>query len=94
MADVLRGMEDPEGQSGQEVAGREEAGHRAEAETCACCRDRGASEGEVGKHTSSGPVVVLWWCCGSLALLALLLEGNSHCRKRETSSSCGMLSSL
>lgn len=40
VADVLRGMEDPEGQSGQEVAGREEAGHRAEAEACARCRDR------------------------------------------------------
>lgn len=69
MADVLRGMEDPEGQSGQEVAGREEAGHRAEAETCACCRDRGASEGEVGKHTSSGPVVVLWFASFTSALV-------------------------
>lgn len=45
MADVLCGMEDPEGQSGQEVPGREQAGHRAEAETRARCRDEGGGGG-------------------------------------------------
>lgn len=37
VADVLRGMEDAEGQSGQEVARREEAGHGAEPKARARC---------------------------------------------------------
>lgn len=37
VADVLRGMEDAEGQSSQEVAGREEAGHGAEPKARARC---------------------------------------------------------
>lgn len=38
VADVLCGMEDPEGESSQKVAGREQTGHRAKPETCARCR--------------------------------------------------------
>lgn len=38
MTDVLRGMENTEGESGQEVSRGEEAGDGAEPETCARCR--------------------------------------------------------
>lgn len=37
MADVLRGMEDAEGQPSQEVTRGQEAGHGAEPEACARC---------------------------------------------------------
>lgn len=54
MADVLRGMKDAEGEPGQEVPGREQAGHRAKPEARARCREEreGGEEGGEGGQVS------------------------------------------
>jgi len=46
VADVLRGMKDAEGESGQEVPGREQAGHRAQPEARARCGGGGGGGGD------------------------------------------------
>ena len=49
-------MEDPEGQTSQEVTGGKQASHRAQPEPCACCRregdGQGDKEGEIGERGS------------------------------------------
>lgn len=50
MTNVLRGMKDAEGESGQEVTGREEAGHRAKPEARARCGEGGGWRDERGER--------------------------------------------
>lgn len=82
MADVLRGMEDAEGQPSQEVTRGQEAGHGAEPEARARCSGEEEEEEEQVRRCDISPVQG-----GDVS-------GLLHCRKRDTSSSCGMLSDL
>lgn len=47
VTDVLRGMKDTEGESSQEVSGREQTGHRAQPEARARCGEETEREEEV-----------------------------------------------
>lgn len=60
VANVLRGMEDAEGQSSQKVARREEAGHGAEPKACARCGKKAERQERWGGRSVEFILFMTW----------------------------------